>query len=174
MTVNDLRSTLIQLVALLDAAGAKATTTKALAGFIEDCKPFGDSTLAAFIKFAEQGRNPPAPKPTSRTQTKKANPDELANQVKHLYDHAAEATVTEDQIRETCGRLDGLTKAALVKVAERIELFGMNSKVKGPIVTAITQRLLERKGATTRRQLLHRPDSQNGSEGSADQPFHVQ
>ena len=174
MKVDKLCETLDQLAALLDAAGAKQPAKDILA-FIEGCKPFRDSTLAAFIKFAEQGRNPPAPRPTGRTPAKKANSDELASQVKHLYDHAAESSVTEDQIRETCDHLNGLTKADIVKVAEGIDLLGMNSKTKGVIVTAITQRLIDRKGASTRRQLLHRPDSQNANGGSeADEPIHVQ
>jgi len=51
-----------------------------------------------------------------------------------------------------------LKKDDLVKVADAIELFGMKSRTKNEIIEAITNRILDRKGAAIRRQLIDRPN----------------
>jgi hypothetical protein len=166
MTVQELRETLTQLVGLLQAADAKAATTRGLTEFIEATGPFGDLSLKAFVKLAEAGRTPlpPRPGPGGKGRT---DPAELAADVKSLYDRAADPTVTEDQVRAACAKLGGLTKEALVRLADSIELFGMKSKTKGGVVADITHRVLDRKGAAIRRQLIDRPGQDVTAELSA-------
>jgi hypothetical protein len=156
MTVQDLRETLTQLVALLQAADAKAATTRGLTEFVAETASFGDLTLKAFVKLAEAGRSPAAPKAKSPTKAK-ADPAALTAEVTDLYARAADSAVTEDLIRAACGRLATLAKDALVRVADGIELSGMKAKKKDDIVAAITNRLLDRKGAAIRRGLIDRP-----------------
>jgi hypothetical protein len=156
MTVQDLRDTLTQLVGLLQAADAKAATTRGLTEFVAETASFGDLTLKAFVKLAEAGRPPAAPKAKSPTKAK-ADPAALAAEVTDMYERAANPAVTEDLIRTACGRLGALTKDPLVRLADGIELFGMKAKKKDDIVAAITERLLDRKGAAIRRGLIDRP-----------------
>jgi hypothetical protein len=156
VTVQELRETLTRLVGLLDAAGAKAATTRDLTEFVESTAPFGDLTLKAFVKLAEAGRMPPPPKSQAAGKTK-ADPSAVLSEVRDLYERAADPTVTEDQVRAACGRLSALAKDALVRLADGIELLGMKAKKKDDIVAAITSRLLDRKGAAIRRQLIDRP-----------------
>lgn len=158
MTVDDLRATLTSLVRLLEAADGKAGTIKALTEFIESTAGFGELNLKAFVKLAEVGRTPPTPKaasPQKRTAT--ADPEKLASEVKDLYERVADPQVTEEQVRELCGRLDPLNKDSLARLAEGIGLYGMKSKKKADIIAEITNRLLERKGAAIRRGLIDRP-----------------
>ncbi len=70
MTVNELRDTLTRLVELLQAADAKAATTRGLSEFIESTETFGDLSLKAFVKLAEAGRNPPEPRPRASARPK--------------------------------------------------------------------------------------------------------
>ncbi len=159
MTVQELRETLIRLVDLLRASDAKASTLKELSEFVESAADFGDLSLKAFVKLAEAGRTPPksaTPKnqPSAKTA---ADPTALAQEIKNLYESAGDPAVAEEQIRATCGRLTPLKKDALVTVAEGIGLEGMKSKLKGDIVAAVTARLLDRKGAAIRSQLIGRP-----------------
>lgn len=160
MTVREFRETLAQLVRLLEAADAKKATVTGLAEFIEATTTFGDLTLKAFVKLAEAGRTPAAPKP-SPTRKPRATADAagIAAEVKDLYDRAGEAGVTEEQIRAACGRLAPVDKDSLVALANEIGLVGMKSRTKPQIVAGITERLLDRKGAAIRRQLIDRPDT---------------
>lgn len=161
MTVNQLRETLDQLSGLLRAAGAKATTLNDLSEFVETTVPFGDLTLKAFVKLAETGRTPSTPRPPRTTQARqpKTDPEAVKSEVKGLYERAADPSVTEEQMRAACGRLGGLSKDALVRLADSMDLLGMRVKRKDDIVAGITDRLLDRKGAAIRRQLTDRPAS---------------
>jgi hypothetical protein len=163
VTVQELRDTLSKLVELLQAADAKAATTRDLTEFVDATKSFEDLTLKAFVKLAEAGR---APKNSDPLTTKprpgkagQADPAALSAEVTGLYERAAEADVTEEGIRAACGQLGSLKKDALVKLAEGIGLHGMKAKKLTDIAGAITARLLDRKGAAVRGQLIERPVS---------------
>jgi hypothetical protein len=164
VTVQELRDTLSKLVELLQATDAKAATTRDLTEFVEATKPFGDLTLKAFVKLAEAGRAPksadppptPKPRPGKAVQT---DPTALSAEVTRLYERAAEVDVTEEKIRAACGRLSSLKKDALVQLAEGIGLHGMKAKKVSDIADAVTARLLDRKGAAVRGQLIERPAS---------------
>jgi hypothetical protein len=170
VTVQELRETITRLVELLRAADAKANTLRELNEFIESTAAFGDLTLKAFVKLAEAGRTPPKQPTvkTPRTVKASADPTVLSREVESLYARAADPTVTEEQIQTACGQLTPFKKETIVKVAESVGLEGMKSKPKGEIVTAITTRLLDRKGSAIRSQLIGRPatpDSSNAPMG---------
>src|SRR5262249_6106040 len=74
--------------------------------------------------------------------------DEMVRDVQGLYSRAAAPDTTYGQIDEMAKRLESLTKPALVRVAEGVELHGMANKKKDAIVAAIRQRLMSRKGAS--------------------------
>lgn len=163
MTVNDLRETLTKLVELLRAADSKAGTVNGLSEFVTLTEGFGELKLKEFVKLAEAGKNPPAPRPPATwgggggRQTVSA--DAVATELADLYARAADPAVTEDQVRAACGKLTALKKEDVVKVAEGVGLEGMKSKKKDDIIAAVTSRLVERKGAAIRGQLIHRPHS---------------
>jgi len=160
VTVQELRETLTRLVELLQAADAKAATTKGLTEFVELTAGFDDLTLKAFVRLAEVGQNPPTPKATATPKPKsggKSDREALAAEIRGLYERVADPAVTEEQLRTACGRLGPLAKDALVRVAEGVGLQGMKAKTKNDIVAAITGRLLERKEAAIRRHLVDRP-----------------
>ena len=161
MTVKELNETLTQLVALLKAANAKATTMQGLSEFIESTATFSDLNLKAFVKLAEAGRNPPVSVSTSTRNSTKVTADTnaIASEVVNLYHRAGEQSVTEEQIRKACDKLASFKKDGLLKLAEGIELLGMKNKTIKDIVAGITNRLLERKGAAIRGQLIQRPDN---------------
>ncbi|MBN9517150.1 hypothetical protein J0H58_01310 [bacterium] len=170
MTVNDLRETLTNLVALLAAADAKAATTRGLTEFVELTAPFGDMTLKAFASLAEAGRTPRGEAAGGRrvrpVAAAKADPAAVEAEVVDLYARAAESAVTAAQVEAACDRLGGLTKDALARLAERIELFGAKAMRKDALVAAITARVVERKDAAVRRTLIDRPPP-----GAGDSPL---
>jgi hypothetical protein len=162
VTIDQLRETLRQLNRLLEAADAKKATTVGLTEFIEATAPFGELSIKAFVTLAEAGRTPPSdrtsvsPRRGATTKTK-VDFTVLAGVLKNLYDRAAEPDVNEEQIRTACAQLGALTKGQLVQIAEGVGLAGMKSKKKDELVAEITRRLIERKGAAIRRQLVDRP-----------------
>jgi hypothetical protein len=147
------------LVKLLEASDAKASTTRGLSEFVELTGGFDNESLKAFVKLAEVGRNPPTAVPKTKGKTKVGDPEAIAAEVKDLYERAAEPAVTEERMREACDKLGGLSKDGLVRLADAIGLFGMKSKKKDGIVLEITNRLLDRKGAVIRKELINRPQS---------------
>lgn len=176
MTVNELRETLTRLVGLLEAADAKAATTRGLTEFIALTTPFGDLSLKAFAALAEAGRTPRADggglgRPRSAPKGK-VDPGAVDAEVRDLYTRAGEATVTLEQVRAVCGRLGGLTKDALVKVADGIELHGAKGKSKADLVRLITDRLVDRKETAIRRTLIDRPEPQPVQAGPPPHPEH--
>src|SRR5262249_36308699 len=124
MTVQELRETLTRLVELLRAADAKVGTTNSLAEFVELTAGFDALTLKAFVKLAEVGRTPPTQKPPPAPKTRPvkpaADPGTVVAEVTALYERAEEPTVTEEQIRSACGRLDVLKKDILVRLSEGV------------------------------------------------------
>lgn len=170
MTVDELRETLIQLGRLLQAADAKKGTVSGLAEFVELAAPFGPLSLKAFVKLAEAGQKPPADRPPGQGRggaAPKADADALARDLAALYERAGGLEVSEEQLRAACAPLGGLTKDGLVRVADAVGLVGMKAKAKGDIADAITARLLGRKGAATRRELIDRPPAPPAGEAPA-------
>jgi hypothetical protein len=168
VTVQDLRDTLTRLVELLQAADAKPATTRGLTEFVERTAGFRELSLKAFVNLAEAGWTPSTVKVPSGKRTSGrtgADPAVVAAEVKDLYERAADLSVTEDQVRTACGRLAALSKDSLVHLADDIGLHGMKAKKKGDIVAGITNRVLDRKGAAIRRQLIDRPA---GADGRSD------
>lgn len=169
MTIHELRETLGKLYALLQAADAKAATLKGLAEFIELTQEFGDLNLKAFVKLADTGRNPPAPPTGGRGGSSRgvtADPAAVSAELADLYARAADPAVTEEQVRAACAKLGGLKKDGLLSVAAGVGIEGMKSKKVGEIADAITSRLVERKGAAIRGQLIHRPTAPAGGSGT--------
>lgn len=174
MTVDDLRATLNQVLGLLRATDAKATTIRELGEFVEQTKGFSDLTLKSFVKLAEAGKAPPVPRAVGNGDGRGGrsggtpNAGALSGAVKNLYDRAADPGVTEEQMRGACAALSGLTKTQMVEVAASLGLQGVKSNTKDSIVTAITERLLDRKRSAIRNQLVHRPtESAAETKGSA-------
>jgi hypothetical protein len=172
VTVQELRDTLVRLIALLEAADAKAATTRGLSEFVEATAGFGELSLKAFVGLAEKGRTPAAEKTAGSLRAKSTkggkDPVAIAAEVKDLYERAADPNVSEEQVRTACGQLGALTKDGLVKLADDIGLLGMKAKKKDDIVAGITHRLLDRKGAAIRKQLINRPASEGEGSQSAD------
>jgi hypothetical protein len=167
VTVRELRETLTRLTGLLQAADAKAATVKGLTEFVESITAFDDLSLKEFAKLAEAARAPADAKPTGGRKSSgaktTADAGAVSQEVTSLYERAAEPAVTEEQIREACGKLGTFKKDALVNLSEGIGLFGMKAKPKDDIISAVTARLLDRKGAAIRRQLIDRPPPSVGS-----------
>jgi hypothetical protein len=164
MTVKELNETLTQLVALLQAANAKSATITGLNEFIISTQTFGDLNLKAFVKLAETGRTPAATASPTRSLGKQTvDTNALAADIVNLYQRAGEPAVTEEQIRTAGGRLTSLKKDGLLKLAEAIGLLGMKSKTVKEIAAVITNRLLDRKGASIRGQLIARPETHQGT-----------
>jgi Glu-tRNA(Gln) amidotransferase subunit E-like FAD-binding protein len=152
------------LVALLQAANAKSATITGLNEFIISTQTFGDLNLKAFVKLAETGRTPAATASPTRSLGKQTvDTNALAADIVNLYQRAAQQEVTEEQIKVACSRLSSLKKDSLLKLAEEIGLLGMGSKSIKIIVAAITSRLLDRKGAAIRGQLIARPETHQGT-----------
>jgi hypothetical protein len=91
-----------------------------------------------------------------------AAPGAVEAEVGDLYARAGEAAVTLEQVRAACDRLGGLTKDALVKVAEGIEVHGARGKTKGDLVRLIAERLVDRTETAIRRTLIDRPAATPG------------
>lgn len=171
MKVADLQKHLGDLATLLGSAGVKKEVVSDLNAIRDGLIPFRDLPLKGFADFivrAEAYRSSgevPSTASTNRrkqsgaTGTKAAAPDiqSLAQEVKQLYDQAANPSTTEASIDALLERLGSVDKKGLVTVAEAIELRGVNSKTKPGIISAIRQRILARKGSTQRVGLLDRP-----------------
>jgi hypothetical protein len=163
VTVNELRDTLTKLVGLLEAADAKAATTRSLSEFIDLSAPFGELSLKAFATLAETGRAGPSTGRPKAAPRGKVDPAAVETEIKDLYARAGEVAVTVEQVKTACGRLGGLTKDALVRVAEGIEMFGAKAMKKDTLVEGITARLVDRKETAVRRTLIDRPQAVDSS-----------
>lgn len=158
MKVADLQEILSHLGRLFESAGSKAAAE--LEAFRECLEPFRELTakqLATELrKLTEPGQAQPRP-PRKPTKAPAVDVDSMVREVQVLYSQATDPGTTIERIDETTKRLEPLTKDALVRVAEGIELVGMKNKgKKTDIVAAIRQRILSRKGASQRANLIDR------------------
>ena len=81
----------------------------------------------------------------------------MLREVEGLYAQAADPSTTVEQIEDAMRRLEPLTRDAVVKVAEAIELVVTKGKSKKDVVAMIRQRILGRKGSAQRVNLIDRP-----------------
>jgi hypothetical protein len=186
MKVADLQQHLADLGRMLEAAGAKSVATD-LAAIQKGLSPFRELPLKGFADFLVRaeayragGEVPPvAPKSggkgkgaAAKAAAKPALPDAaaLAQEVRSLYDRAADPAVTAEQIDALGGRLAGLTKDGLVAVAEAIDMRGMKSKKKDEILAAIQNRIRTRKGATQKVGMIDRLGQDASNAASAPRP----
>lgn len=157
MKVSNLQQLLTELSRLLAAAGA-AKQDKELAEFVRDLQPFAGETLAAFVKLAEKGKDPPKP-PARTPKAPKATAQELSDDVYAVYDRPTGERATLEAVESLCDRLTALPKADLVGIADRIALFGANKHTKPKIIDSIRHQLRERIGTAARREMMDRPSA---------------
>lgn len=158
MKVSDLQDILILVGQLLQSAGGSKTAAAELADFRESLEPFRDLSakqLAAELRKLIEGSQakPKAPRPGKTVAVDLAG---VVREVQGLYAQAADPNTTVEQIEDAVKRLEPLAKDAVVKVAEGIELVVTKSKTKKDIVAMIRQRILGRKGAAQRVNLIER------------------
>ena len=157
MKVSDLQDILSHVGHLLESAGGRGATE--LMAFRECLDPFREMTAKQLTSELRKLTEAKEAKPKAPRRTAKAplDVDGMVREAQDVYGRATDPSVTVEQIEEMAKRLEALTKDALVRVAEGIELVGMKSKkTKGEIVAAIRQRILSRKGATQRVNLIDR------------------
>lgn len=175
MTVADLKQHLGDLARFLSASGAKTTATD-LEAIQQGLTPFQSIPLKAFAEFLvraeaySRGEVPVLPgkrvtrggkgggKPSAAAQPK---PDfgALEKDVLDLYNRAADPSVTTDMVASLTPRLNSLKKDDLVRVCNSLGMSGMKNKKIPELVKAITDRILARKGATTRSSIIDREPS---------------
>lgn len=172
MTVSELRNMLTHLHGLLVTADAKPVMLRGLYEFIERTAEFDELTLNALLKLAAAGQRQPSTRPAPITSPgPRRSPSAIAAEVKDLFERAGDPSVTEEKCRDACELLGTLTKPALAELAESIAVHGMRNKTKTQISAAITNQLLDRKGAAIRRTLINRPDTNpSQSREGAEQP----
>jgi hypothetical protein len=171
MKVADLQQHLADLGRMLEAAGAKPVAAD-LSAIQAGLTPFRDLPLKGFADFLVRaeayrtggevptgaskagGSGKGAPGKTSAKPAPDANA--LAQEVRHLYDRAADPSVTTEQIDALAGRLTALPQKGLVVVAEAIDMKGMKSKKKDDILSAIRNRIHTRKGASQKAGMIDR------------------
>lgn len=172
MKVADLQQHLADLARWLGAAGA-GKVGKDLEAIREGLAPFREQSLTDFAAFlsraetyARTGEVPLKGRAAATTNKPRAtrpkppatDTEPLAREVQHLYDRAADPTVTREMIETTVARLKPLKKPELVTIADRIGLLGQSRKTLEQIRQGIQDRILARKGATQRAGLIDRPE----------------
>jgi hypothetical protein len=176
--VADLQQHLADLTRLLESSGAKVVATD-LAAIRDGLAPFRELPLKEFAGFLvraeaySRGEVPvAAPKGTRGAPKAKAAPkikpppadaNAVCAEIKEMYERAANPTVSAEQIEAACGRARGLSKQAVLTIAEEIGLKGFKSKSKDAILNAIRQRIFGRKGGTIRAGLTDRAPPGVGS-----------
>jgi hypothetical protein len=184
MKVADLQQILVDLAPLLGTCGVKPAALADLKKVREGLQPFSQLSVADFASFLDRAetyrRNGEVPTKalkggTGRTGARTAgratvDANAVAQQVRALYDRAADPSTTDEHIDQQTAQLGQLSKDGLVTVAEAIELLGMKAKKKDDIVTAIRLRIKARRGATQRAGLIDRPASPGQPPASTEPP----
>jgi hypothetical protein len=158
VTVADLQQHISDLSRLLAAAKAGSIAAD-LVAIRDGLEPFKRHTLQDFASFLGQafayhrdgivpvGKKPAAPR------SKAAKDPEVARRaierVLGLYNRATDPAVTREAIEEAVQALEPQTKAELDKVAGQMG-FSQKFKLKGDVLKALRQRILERKGTYER------------------------
>jgi len=165
VTVADLKQHLADLARFLEASGG-AKVAKDLATAADGLTPFAGQSLAEFARllalaheYHTTGKLTPPPKPPRAAKPTKAkvDPAEAAAAVRQLYDRAGDLALTMEQIDADLGRLSGLNKNGLLAVCERMGLAGMKAKEVDAIRAAVRQKILDRRSAAQREQMIHSP-----------------
>jgi hypothetical protein len=167
MNVAELEQYFVSLAKLLQATDAKKTAAE-LSRIAEGLQSFRGYALADFAGFlvrAEEyhrtgvlpvvagkagARSKAEPKP-------KADLSAVRSDVERQYRSASSPNVTIESIEALRPKLNALTKADLVSIAEAIDLTGMSSKTKALIVDAIVSRVLGIKQSVIRTSVIDRP-----------------
>ncbi len=95
----------------------------------------------------------PAKRTRASTAKAKADPSEVAANVRNLYDRSGDLSLSMEQIEVDLAPLAGLTKPGLLVVAERMELAGLKPKKVDEIRGAIRQKILDRRSSAQREQM---------------------
>jgi hypothetical protein len=175
VTVADLQQILTDLERLLATAGLKSSATAEVSGFAAALGRFRDQELKSLTDLLSRVGldGTVTPKATAKKATAGGHPPvdlaALTRRVKEVYDGAAQEWVTEQVVNELCAQLERkeVTKDALGKMAAEIEHKVKASDSKPKIVAAIRNRITDRIGATTRRQLIDRPGGAPNGTGEA-------
>lgn len=180
MNVADLQQLLADVERLLTTAGVKVNPLKELSAFRESLVPFCDRPLkeitSLLVQADETARGIPITSPGRKRSggdrtLKKDTPDPaaMASEVRELYERVADPAVTEADVDALMNRLEPMKKDGLLAVASAIELKVVKSKSKEHIINEIRKRILARKRANQRSQMLgeeHRehksPTGENG------------
>ena len=91
--------------------------------------PPGKRTTGGGVK----GKTPRQPAPDAEA---------MGREIQQLYERAADASVTREQIEAAAARLGPLKKDEIVGVSERIGMAGMKGRSKDKIQEAIRERIL--------------------------------
>jgi len=169
MNVGDLKQHLSDLAKLLDAAQGKqvAKELNLIAGGLT---PFASKSLADFVQFLalahEYHTTGKLSAPAKQAKTKapkvaktKPNPDEVAIAIRQLYDRSGDLSLSKEQIESGLAPLAELNGKGLLKVADVMEIFGMKSKKVGEVQAAIRQKVLDRRTAAQREDMIRNPPS---------------
>lgn len=168
MKVADLQQILTDLERLLTTAGLKSSAVAEVSGFAAALGRFRDQELKSFTellgRIGADGIVTPKATTKKTTASAPASPVDLmavTRRVKEVYDQAAQEWVTEQVVNELCAQLERkeVTKDALGKMAAEIEHKVKAADSKPKVIAAIRNRITDRIGATTRRQLIDRPGS---------------
>lgn len=165
MNVADLRQHLLDLSKLLDVSGGK-TAAKDLTGLAEALAPFTTQTPAEFTQFLARAHEyhttgkleaPVRASRASKAAASKADPGEVVTLIRSLYDRAGDLTLTISQIETDLAHLKKLKKEGLLQVCSALELEGMAKKTVAVIIGAIRQKILDRRSAAQRAQMILNP-----------------
>ena len=170
MKVADFQQILTDLERLLATAGLKPSSVTEVSGFTAALGRFRDQELKSLTELL--GRVAVDGTVTPKATTKKtpaAAPvpavdlAALTQRVKDVYEQAAQEWVTEEVVNELCAQLERkeVTKDVLGKMAAAIEYKVKTADSKPKMIAAIRNRIVDRIGATTRRQLIERPTAPN-------------
>src|SRR5258708_1289776 len=106
MTVADLKQHLADLSRLLDSSGAKSVA-KDLAAAADGLRPFAGQSIGEFVRFLAAAHEyhttgkltaPAKPTRAPRTAKAKADPTEIAANIRVLYDRSGDLSLTMQQI----------------------------------------------------------------------------
>ena len=166
MIVADLKQHLADLAKLLDATGGK-TVAKDLASIADGLTPFASQSLPEFSKFLALAHEyqttgklsapATAPRAASKSAANAPNVEEIAQRLRSLYDRAGNLSITMLQIETDLGQLKGLKKDGLVRICDVLELMGMAKKTIPIITGAIRQKILDRRSAAQRAEMIQNP-----------------
>jgi hypothetical protein len=170
LTVADLQQHLSELSRFLKTAGAQSVG-KELAAVAEGLTPFRQHKLTDFLRFLGQAHQYATtgilPVITGKGKGPKVKPSaaqkplaqEVAQQVRELYDQAANPALDPTRIEVGLEPLAHLTRAGLLLVAQAVELTIPSKAKVDDIRHRIRQKIVDRRGAAQRAGMTTLPQS---------------